>query len=330
MDALRTMAAFDALVERVRWRSLCLDRIGVVQAAAARCATAARIPTIVRLESGAHDLRARACRRRAAVARRRPPPPARASRPRPHRLAPGATAAPITIGPVLGEITGHLARAIRFRNRRVNFRARRWSESLQSRASTERVPIERDAAAGALAAAHQIFQDRHHARRSLWESAAIRAHAVIRGCDCWPLVQQQLAGIALLQFPWSARAMDEAAAALAALEPEVAVTYAEAGGWGRALSLECRRRGVPLAGLQHGFIYRHWLNHRHGPTRPSGSRQPGRSRFPLPRSPCSMVTARISPRPAALPARASLSPAARGWTICAHRCAGWTPGRSSA
>jgi len=43
------------------------------------------------------------------------------------------------------------------------------------------------------------------------------------------------------------------------------VTYAEAGGWGRALSLECRRRGVPLAALQHGFIYRHWLNYRHEP-----------------------------------------------------------------
>ena len=59
--------------------------------------------------------------------------------------------------------------------------------------------------------------------------------------------------------------MDEAAAALDALEPAVALTYAEAGGWGRALALECRRRGIPLAGLQHGFIYRHWLNYRHEP-----------------------------------------------------------------
>jgi UDP-N-acetylglucosamine 2-epimerase len=27
--------------------------------------------------------------------------------------------------------------------------------------------------------------------------------------------------------------------------------------------LECRRRGIPSVGLQHGFIYRHWLNYRH-------------------------------------------------------------------
>ena len=78
--------------------------------------------------------------------------------------------------------------------------------------------------------------------------------------------------------------MDEAAAALDAIEPDVAVTYAEAGGWGRALALECRRRGIPLAGLQHGFIYRHWLNYRHEPDETlAGSREPVRSaasRFP--------------------------------------------------
>jgi UDP-N-acetylglucosamine 2-epimerase len=78
-------------------------------------------------------------------------------------------------------------------------------------------------------------------------------------------VREALAGIALLQFPWSARAMDEAGAALDALQPSAALTYAEAGGWGRALALESRRRGIPMAGLQHGFIYRHWLNYQHEP-----------------------------------------------------------------
>jgi hypothetical protein len=29
--------------------------------------------------------------------------------------------------------------------------------------------------------------------------------------------------------------------------------------------LECRRRGIPSVGLQHGFIYRHWLNYLHEP-----------------------------------------------------------------
>ena len=146
---------------------------------------------------------------------------------------------------------------------RTNFRARRWWDPLVSRGATRIVPIERYAARSALAESRAVYRDRHRARRAMWDSADLRAHAVIRGCDCWPLVREQLAGIALLQFPWSARAMDEAAAALGAIEPEVAVTYAEAGGWGRALALECRRRGVPLAGLQHGFIYRHWLNYRH-------------------------------------------------------------------
>jgi hypothetical protein len=59
--------------------------------------------------------------------------------------------------------------------------------------------------------------------------------------------------------------MDEAGAALDALSPDSVVTYAEAGGWGRALMLEARRRNIPSIGLQHGFIYRHWLNYLHEP-----------------------------------------------------------------
>jgi hypothetical protein len=74
-----------------------------------------------------------------------------------------------------------------------------------------------------------------------------------------------LRGVAALQLPWSARAMDEAGAALDALRPRVVLTYAEAGGWGRALMLEARRRGIASAAVQHGFIYRHWLNYLHEP-----------------------------------------------------------------
>jgi surface carbohydrate biosynthesis protein (TIGR04326 family) len=79
------------------------------------------------------------------------------------------------------------------------------------------------------------------------------------------VIREELAGIALLQWPWSARAMDEAAAVLDARHPRAVVTYAEAGGWGRAIVLESRRRGIASVGLQHGFIYRHWLNYLHEP-----------------------------------------------------------------
>ena len=93
----------------------------------------------------------------------------------------------------------------------------------------------------------------------------IRAAGVFRGCDLWPVLRRELEAAALLQWPWSARAMDEAGAAIDALAPEVVLTYAEAGGWGRALVLEARRRGIPSVGVQHGFIYRHWLNYLHEP-----------------------------------------------------------------
>ncbi len=78
--------------------------------------------------------------------------------------------------------------------------------------------------------------------------------------------------------------MDEAAAALDACRPRVVVTYAEAGGWGRAIVLESRRRGIPSVGLQHGFIYRHWLNYLHEPDEMAPDvEQPRRPRLPEPR-----------------------------------------------
>src|SRR6185295_3975374 len=59
------------------------------------------------------------------------------------------------------------------------------------------------------------------------------------------------------------RAMDEAAAALGAVKPELVVTYAEASAWGRALILESRRRGVPSVAIPHelaaidSFLFSH-------------------------------------------------------------------------
>jgi hypothetical protein len=190
------------------------------------------------------------------------------------------------IGPVLREVEARVGRervAYVGVGPRSNFRARRWWHAVLPDEEQGIVAIERYAPPRALAASRAVFADRHRTRRLLWHSEDLRAHAIIRGCDCWPLVREQLAGIALLQFPWSARAMDEAAAALAALQPSVALTYAEAGGWGRALALECRRARLPLVALQHGFIYRHWLNYRHEPDEAAADpRNPADAGFPFP------------------------------------------------
>jgi hypothetical protein len=175
------------------------------------------------------------------------------------------------IGPVLRALEGQLdATSIRYVGvgPATNFRARRWWSAARhagrpAPAGPRVIPVEQLVPRAALRGSWKLWKARHGIRRELAASADIRSAAVIRGCDCWTVVREALDGVALLQFPWSARAMDEAAAALDALEPRVAVTYAEAGGWGRALALEARRRSVPLAGLQHGFIYRHWLNYRH-------------------------------------------------------------------
>ena len=159
----------------------------------------------------------------------------------------------------------------------VNFRARR---TLRRQRDVEQVtPVERFAPLRALQASRRVWRHRYEHFRVLTRNEAIRDAARIGGVDCWPLVREQLAGVAWLQWPWSVRAMDEAAAALDALRPGVAVTYAEAGGWGRALVLEARRQGIPSVGIQHGFIYRHWLNYLHEPDEMAPTATPA---FPAP------------------------------------------------
>jgi hypothetical protein len=170
------------------------------------------------------------------------------------------------IGPVLEALETRPGVAVRYVGvgPPENFRARRWWHALgPHRGGGRAIPIESLAPLSSMRESRRVWRERHATRRALWNSAELRQHAIIDGYDCWPVVREELAGIALLQWPWSARAMDEAGAALDALKPAVALTYAEAGGWGRALMLEARRRNIPTAGLQHGFIYHSWLNYLH-------------------------------------------------------------------
>jgi hypothetical protein len=150
---------------------------------------------------------------------------------------------------------------------RTNFRARRWWHPLRRQLLDAHdlplTPIEEFASWRALSGSREMWRDRLAIERALLGSTALRDCAHVRDYGIWPIVAAELRGVARLQFPWSARAMDEAAAALDACRPRLIVTYAEAGGWGRALMLEARRRGIATAGLQHGFIYRHWLNYLH-------------------------------------------------------------------
>jgi hypothetical protein len=283
LQACRTIAALERLVERERPSAIAVTQGGrIARQVTDAFGRAHGLRTDgtggtdgVRLRIARMDVRARTLRLAALGSRLRPRAAAQGRRPDVAafvhrafwRAAQGASGAESYIGPVLDALGRRLPpgglRLVGV-GPPANFRARRWWHALR-RAPQAVEPIEAFAPLGALKDSGDIWRQRHAARRALEASPDIRAHGVIRGCDCWPLVREELAGIALLQWPWSARAMDEAAAALDALEPGVALTYAEAGGWGRALMLEARRRGIATAGLQHGFIYQHWLNYRHEP-----------------------------------------------------------------
>jgi hypothetical protein len=197
----------------------------------------------------------------------------------------------VYVGPVLGELASRLApgqlQLVGIGPRTI-FRARglwqRLTEFIDpGDRATPLTPIARYARLSAMRGSLRAWRSRGANCRALLASADLRQASVLRGYDAWPIILQELAGIALLQFPWSARAMDEAAAVLDATRPKAILTYAEAGNWGRALALEARRRGIRSAGLQHGFIYRHWLNYLHEPDemQPS-SRNPKEVGFPRP------------------------------------------------
>lgn len=286
VGVFRTIAALEALIERERPLRLSLVRGDtVVRTLAPQVALSRRVAYRGRGVTRAGELSRRAAlvaranaltwaalasrlRRGSAPAPARPPLVAGFVHQAFWRRAASDGGAESYIGPVLEALEARITPA------RVayvgvgplaNFRARRWWHPLRGRPRGRVHPIEAFAPLSSLRDSIRIWRERHTARRALLASKDLEQLAQIRGCDCWPIVRHELTGVALLQWPWSARAMDEAGAALDALRPRAALTYAEAGGWGRALMLECRRRGIPSAGLQHGFIYRHWLNYLHEP-----------------------------------------------------------------
>lgn len=171
------------------------------------------------------------------------------------------------VGPVLDEIarlTGPSALATVGLGPRRNFRSRRWWDPVVGGSRGRRIiAIEDLAPTRELGDALALWRNRPALSDAIVSGPAVRDAAVWRGYDLWPMLSAVLRRAADAQWPWSARSMDEAAAALRRLQPSVVVTYAEAGGWGRALILEARRLGIPSVGLQHGFIYRHWLNYQH-------------------------------------------------------------------
>jgi hypothetical protein len=144
----------------------------------------------------------------------------------------GSRARETYIGPVLDALATQAGPAsLRFVGvgPRRNFRARRWWDPAGP-VPADITPIERLAPAHTLKGSLDLWARREALAASVTSGEGIRAAALINGCDLWPLVRAELQDAARLQWTWSARAMDEAGAALDALKPQVALTYAAGAG----------------------------------------------------------------------------------------------------
>jgi hypothetical protein len=289
IEILRAILALEALIERERPTSLTLIGGGrVIRTVGPLVATRRGVDWRLSRKRNAEDLQLRlsigarsAFYALSALAERFRPAGAVGARRAPTRVAAFVHSAfwradageETYIGPVLHEVAARVGGdhlQLVGLGPRTNFRQRRWQHRMAEfgdplAREIPLTPVQAYASWSAVRHSFGWWTRRRTIQRALLASDDLRRAAVIRGCDCWALVRGELSGISHLQFPWSTRAMDEAGASLDALEPTTVVTYAEAGGWGRALILEARRRRIPTVGLQHGFIYRHWLNYRHEP-----------------------------------------------------------------
>ena len=112
---------------------------------------------------------------------------------------------------------------------RTNFRARRWWDRAENRrtrpASCQSNATRRLAH---FAGAGDVARPSPYPSCAC-SSADMRAHAVIRGCDCWPLVRGSSRASRCCSFPGRRARWTKRPRRLPPSSPEVAVTYAEAG-----------------------------------------------------------------------------------------------------
>ena len=111
--------------------------------------------------------------------------------------------------------------------------------------AARRVPIERFAPlARAVATRARLWRDRHRMRRALWASAdAARAAQSSAAATAGRSSARSSPASRCCSGRGRRARWTKPAPRSTRSQPRVAVTYAEAGGWGRALVLECRRRG---------------------------------------------------------------------------------------
>jgi len=167
-----------------------------------------------------------------------------------HRLA---SYFPQVLGAIADRVGPDRLRCVGVGPRR-NLRRQRGDAVIGAGIGLPVTPIERLAPHGQLGGAIDLWRRRAELAQQITKGEAVRAAGRVRQYDLWAVLHRELEAVALLQWPWAARAMDEATTALGAIKPEVVVTHSEPGAWGRALLLEARRRNTPSVAILQNLV----------------------------------------------------------------------------
>ncbi|MBN2135168.1 MAG: CDP-glycerol glycerophosphotransferase family protein [Acidobacteria bacterium] len=94
-------------------------------------------------------------------------------------------------------------------------------------------------------------------RKEFLKNKELEDSIVYHGVNFFDEYYSELKRMFILMLPWGVKIIEQAYTAFDKLNPDVICLYAEAGGYGRALSYAAKLHGIKTIAIQHGLIFPH-------------------------------------------------------------------------
>ncbi len=94
-------------------------------------------------------------------------------------------------------------------------------------------------------------------RRQFIKNPELEKSITYKGINFFDEVSTDLKRMFILMLPWGIKIIEQAVTAFETLQPDVVCQYAEAGGYGRAITYAAKVLGIKTVAIQHGLIFPH-------------------------------------------------------------------------